>query len=57
MLNINKVSKIGFGTWGLSGDAYGSISKRKAKLLLDYAFKKKFIFMIQLQVMDLGKLK
>ena len=44
MLNINKVSKIGFGTWGLSGDAYGSISKRKAKLLLDYAFKKKIYF-------------
>ena len=28
MLNIRKVSKIGFGTWGLSGDAYGSISKK-----------------------------
>ena len=44
MLNINKVSKIGFGTWGLSGDAYGSISKKKSELLINYGFKKKINF-------------
>lgn len=44
MLNINKVSKIGFGTWGLSGDAYGSIPKKKSKKLINYAFKKKINF-------------
>ncbi|OUV60961.1 MAG: hypothetical protein CBC82_07440 [Cellvibrionales bacterium TMED122] len=44
MLNIRKVSKIGFGTWGLSGDAYGSISKKKSESLIDYAYKKKINF-------------
>ena len=40
MLNINKVSKIGFGTWGLSGDAYGSISKEKLSYCLIMPLKK-----------------
>lgn len=44
MLNINKVSKIGFGTWGFSGDSYGFISKKKSEVLLNYGFKKKINF-------------
>ncbi len=44
MLKINNVSKIGFGTWGLSGDAYGSISVKKSRYLLEHAFKKKINF-------------
>jgi len=41
MLSLKKVSKLGFGTWGLSGDAYGYISIKDSKNLLDYSFKKK----------------
>ena len=44
MLSIKDVSKIGFGTWGLSGDAYGSISIKKSKKLLKHAFKNKINF-------------
>lgn len=32
------VSKIGFGTWGLSGDSYGSISESQAINALEFAF-------------------
>ena len=34
-----KLSKIGFGTWGLGGDTYGNITKKKSISLLNYAFK------------------
>ncbi len=44
MLKIKDVSKIGFGTWGLSGDAYGPISTKKSQKLLEHAFKKKVNF-------------
>lgn len=35
-----KTSLIGFGTWGLAGNAYGNISKKKSLYLLDYAFER-----------------
>ena len=38
--NNIKISKIGFGCWGLSGDTYGKISKKKSLSLLKFAYKK-----------------
>ncbi len=38
--NKTKISKIGFGCWGLSGDTYGKISIRKSLSILKYAFEK-----------------
>ena len=35
-----KISPIGFGTWGFSNDSYGKISKSKANELLFYAYKR-----------------
>lgn len=32
------IHKIGFGTWGLGGDAYGSIDSKKAKALIRHAY-------------------
>ena len=40
MLSLKKVSKLGFGTWGLSGDAYGHISVKESKNLINYSYKK-----------------
>lgn len=37
---IQKISPIGFGTWGFSNDSYGKISKSKANELLFYAYKR-----------------
>jgi aryl-alcohol dehydrogenase-like predicted oxidoreductase len=39
-----KSSVIGFGTWGLSGDSYGKISKEKSKSILKHAFNKEINF-------------
>jgi len=32
------LSKLGFGTWGLGGNAYGSISENHARLLISYSY-------------------
>ncbi len=42
--NNFQVSEIGFGAWGLGGDAYGAISKSHAKQLLLDAFKNGITF-------------
>ena len=33
-----KISRLGFGTWGLGSDSYGKISEKKSIGLLDFAF-------------------
>lgn len=38
--NKAKISKIGFGCWGLSGDTYGKITIKKSLSLLKYSFEK-----------------
>jgi aryl-alcohol dehydrogenase-like predicted oxidoreductase len=39
-----RISLLGYGTWGLGGDAYGAIGEKKALNLLKYAFEKKINF-------------
>lgn len=34
-----QISLLGYGTWGLGGDAYGNITKEKSSRLLNFAFK------------------
>jgi len=36
--DLNLLTKIGFGTWGIGGDAYGRIGKLRAKKLIQYAY-------------------
>ena len=36
--DLSLLTKIGFGTWGIGGDAYGRISKVRAKKLIQYAY-------------------
>jgi len=38
-LHRNKISLLGFGTWGLGSDAYGSISENKSIKLIEHSLK------------------
>ena len=43
MKQVN-IPKLGFGTWGFSGDSYGKIDKKKSIKLLEYAYKNNIKF-------------
>lgn len=53
----NPVSRIGFGTWGLSGDSYGSISESQAINAIEFAFDSGVTFLIQQIFMAMAELK
>jgi aryl-alcohol dehydrogenase-like predicted oxidoreductase len=38
-LHERNLAKLGFGTWGLGGNAYGSVSEEQASQLISYAYK------------------
>jgi aryl-alcohol dehydrogenase-like predicted oxidoreductase len=38
-LKSTAIKKLGFGTWGLGGEAYGEISEEKAKNLITFAYR------------------
>lgn len=51
------VSKIGFGTWGLSGDSYGSISESQAIEALEFAFNSGINFFDTADIYGNGKVE
>ncbi len=49
------VSEIGFGAWGLGGNAYGPISEEEATQLLNYSLEKKITFYDTSEVYGKGR--
>ena len=43
-MKISKISKLGFGCWGLGGDSYGYISSKRSIELVNYALENKINF-------------
>ena len=50
-------SKIGFGTWGLGGDSYGSVSKRQAIEVINFAFESGINFFDSADIYGNGKVE
>jgi aryl-alcohol dehydrogenase-like predicted oxidoreductase len=53
--NGQKVSEIGFGTWGLGGNAYGEISEDEAVGLLEAAFERGVTFFDTSNIYGMGR--